>query len=202
MDILRGGNSVNLEIEFKNMLTYEQYDALKKEYFNDDMPFTQTNFYMDTDDFRLKRNRVALRVRDTGQKKEMTLKVPQTIGNMEYNVPLDDFDFTQETYAISELPEPIQQELVQLHIHAPVKVFGALSTDRLETRYESGLLVLDKSHYLDTEDYELEYEVDDYDNGKVIFDNLLEEHKIEHTDTLTKVGRFYRHLTHLQAKNF
>lgn len=202
MDILRGGNSVNLEIEFKNMLTYEQYAALKKEYFNDDMPFTQTNFYMDTDDFSLKRNRVALRVRDTGIKKEMTLKVPQTVGNMEYNVPLDDFDFTQETYAISELPEPIQQQLVQLNIHAPVKVFGALSTDRLETRYASGLLVLDKSHYLDTEDYELEYEVDDYDKGKVIFDDLLKAHKIKPTDTLTKVGRFYRHLTYLQAKNF
>ena len=44
----------HLEIEFKNMLNYESYVLLKSLYFKDASPFTQTNFYMDTKDFKLR----------------------------------------------------------------------------------------------------------------------------------------------------
>lgn len=192
----------HLEIEFKNMLNYESYVLLKSLYFKDASPFTQTNFYMDTKDFKLRDKRIALRIRDAGKLKEMTLKIPQEVGIMEYNIPLNDIDLTHEYYEVEDLPEPIRSELIMRNIHAPLQVFGALSTERMETEYESGLLVLDASAYLDTEDFELEYEVSDYERGKQIFDNLLKQHNIPVSESKNKVQRFYGHLKQLQAKNF
>lgn len=192
----------HLEIEFKNMLNYESYALLKSLYFKDVSPFTQTNFYMDTEDFKLRDKHISLRIRDAGKVKEMTLKIPQQIGVMEYNIPLDDSLLTQDFFEVETLSEPIRSELIRRDIHAPLKVFGALSTERMETEYESGLLVLDASAYLDTEDFELEYEVSDYDSGKQIFDNLLKQHNIPVSVSKNKVQRFYDHLMELQAKNF
>jgi len=184
------------------MLNYESYTLLKSFYFKDVSPFTQTNFYMDTEDFKLRDKHIAMRIRDAGKVKEMTLKIPQQIGVMEYNIPLDDSLLTQDFFEVETLPEPIRSELIRRDIHAPLKVFGALSTERMETEYESGLLVLDASAYLDTEDFELEYEVSDYDSGKQIFDNLLKQHNIPVSVSKNKVQRFYDHLMQLQAKNF
>ena len=37
-----------LEIEFKNMLTLEDYELIKQYYFKQSEPFKQTNYYIDT----------------------------------------------------------------------------------------------------------------------------------------------------------
>ncbi|MFP3360104.1 CYTH domain-containing protein, partial [Planococcus sp. SIMBA_143] len=66
-----------------------------------------------------------------------------------------------------ELPELIRGELERFNIDTTqLKIYGALSTARRETDYKEGLLVLDKNSYLDTEDFELEFEVDNYDKGE------------------------------------
>ncbi|PTJ55753.1 adenylate cyclase, partial [Mammaliicoccus sciuri] len=36
-----------LEIEFKNMLTLEDYELIKQYYFKQSEPFKQTNYYID-----------------------------------------------------------------------------------------------------------------------------------------------------------
>ena len=51
-------------------------------------------------------------------------------------------------------------KLIQLQIQLDkITYFGTLTTYRKEFQYKDGLLVLDKSYYLNKHDYELEYEV-------------------------------------------
>ena len=66
-----------------------------------------------------------------------------------------------------------------------------MRTARLETNYKNELLVLDRSDYFDKVDYELEFEVTDYNNGLKKFHSLLEEFNLEHTVPNNKVQRFF-----------
>ncbi len=64
------------------------------------------------------------------------------------------------------------------------------STERLEKEINGNLLVLDKSTYLDFEDFELEYEVEDYDEGLIQFKSILEKFDMKHEIPANKVQRF------------
>ncbi|WP_145406543.1 CYTH domain-containing protein, partial [Staphylococcus cohnii] len=68
---------------------------------------------------------------------------------------------------------------------------GALTTYRMETNYKNELLVLDKSEYLGTEDYELEFEVNQYEEGLTKFNELLQSFNLAHQKPLNKVQRFF-----------
>ena len=69
--------------------------------------------------------------------------------------------------------------------------FGSLTTDRAELSYQNGLLVLDCSSYLNTKDYEVEYEVSNREQGEPIFKSLLTELNIPNRKTNNKIQRFY-----------
>jgi uncharacterized protein YjbK len=51
---------------------------------------------------------------------------------------------------------------------------------------------VDHSIYLNNEDYELEYEVENYQSGKEIFLELLKRLNIPERKTENKIRRFYR----------
>ena len=72
-----------------------------------------------------------------------------------------------------------------------LQYFGSLTTNRAEFNYKDGLLVLDHSDYLNTEDYEIEYEVPDEAEGFKVFSELLSELKIPVRSTDNKIKRFY-----------
>lgn len=181
-----------LEIEFKNLLSYEEFDHLKQSLFNDVEGFTQTNFYIDTPQFDLKNAKIALRIRDIGTQKEMTLKIPEQVGIMEYNGLVDEHITIEEFIQIDNVPQHILDELTSRNIPVnQLKIFGALSTERYINPYASGTLFLDASHYLDQSDFEIEYEVTDYEKGKQEFNALLETYNIQPTEVRNKVQRFY-----------
>ena len=77
--------ATNNEIEFKQLLSKDHYQAIYDTYFLDTKPFSQTNYYIDTPNFDLKSHHSALRIRIKDDTYEMTLKVPAEIGLMEYN---------------------------------------------------------------------------------------------------------------------
>ena len=77
--------STNLEIEYKSLLSLAEYDQLKK-LFTHVTPVRQTNHYLDSKDFKLRKKKLALRIRTFDKSAEMTLKVPQEVGNIEYNI--------------------------------------------------------------------------------------------------------------------
>ncbi|MCE4955723.1 CYTH domain-containing protein [Macrococcoides caseolyticum] len=190
-----------LEIEFKNLIDYPTYDHLKTTLFENAPLITQTNFYIDTKQFGLKDNHCALRIRDNGYQQVMTLKVPQSVGIMEYSGEIDEQIIDEDLIIQDYIPENILSELEKMAITVnDLHVFGALSTERREIDYKGGLLVLDASFYLDTSDYEIEYEVHDYTEGEKIFNQFLSENKIEVRDTISKVQRFYNHYKYLSSK--
>ena len=74
-----------LEIEFKNMLTKEEYMRLLKDFsaFHN-WPKTQHNHYFDTPDFQLKHKLGALRIRNKQGRFECTLKIPAPVGHKDF----------------------------------------------------------------------------------------------------------------------
>ncbi|WP_165981057.1 CYTH domain-containing protein [Macrococcus lamae] len=190
-----------LEIEFKNMLNYDTYARLRDTLFKNAEAITQTNFYIDTPDHQLIEQKVSLRIRDIKGRLVMTLKIPQEIGIMEYHDDISDALFDHEHITENDIPDSIKVQLSAYGVDLnQLRIIGALSTERRETRYQDGLLVLDASHYLDAEDYELEFEVRDYEPGLAQFEQFLIDYQITGQQTLNKVQRFYSRHNQLISK--
>ena len=89
----------NIEIEAKVLLLKDEYDTIIRELQLDKYrKITQTNHYIDTPDSFLKRNGIALRVREKNQEFVLTLKTPLSEGLLEKNDSISwrDFDLLQD----------------------------------------------------------------------------------------------------------
>jgi len=183
----------NIEIEFKNMLTKEEYELLLPHFqVSEEDLFEQENHYFDTSNFALKANHSALRIRKKEAEYELTLKQPHPDGLLETNKILSktESDDIFSTGRISD--EQISSLLRNMNIDpTSIIYFGSLRTIRAEKKIGNGLLVLDHSFYLKKEDYELEYEVSNREEGKIYFQELLATLKIPVRKTKNKVRRFY-----------
>lgn len=182
-----------LEIEFKNLLTAKEHDTLYNTFFKAERKQSLLNYYIDTENLDLRKNTLLLRIRVTSGEQMMTLKAPTEKGILEFNAAVD-FDLkTVRKLSHDDLPEIITHELKTRNIDADeLIIYGSLATERFETDYKNGLLVLDQSSFLDTNDFEIEYEVTDYDQGETRFDHLLQEYRIERRPEVTKSERFYQ----------
>ncbi|GGI38825.1 CYTH domain-containing protein [Mammaliicoccus stepanovicii] len=181
-----------LEIEFKNLLTHDEYFSIKQYYFKQKAPFKQTNYYIDTYNQDIISKKMALRIREKHHQYEMTLKIPQKIGLLEINEPIDSLPKLGEKLCIDMLPPSISEALNKHHIVLnDLVLLGSLTTYRLEQKLDTGLLVLDHSIYLNEEDFELEFEVSDFDKGEIDFSSILENLNIERRIPANKVKRFF-----------
>ncbi|WP_348922361.1 CYTH domain-containing protein [Enterococcus rotai] len=184
--------SENLEIEFKTLLSIEEfsrvidYFQLKEEQF-----FTQINYYFDSADFQLRKRRMGLRVRVLSDNAEITLKIPEKVGLLEINDALS----VEEAKAIVEsatLPTigNVYNKLNQLGIdQSDLRLIGSLTTKRAELKLPQGLLALDESWYNEQHDFELELEVNDATNGKKDFLSLLDTLTIKESPSPNKIQR-------------
>ncbi|MBF0810599.1 CYTH domain-containing protein [Staphylococcus xylosus] len=190
--------ATNNEIEFKQLLTEKQYNVIHKTYFNEIEPFKQTNFYIDTPDFDLKNHKSALRIRVKDEYLEMTLKIPAEVGLTEYNFETHVVPELNKPIPEQSLPSEIADQLTKMDIDlTKLIILGSLKTERLEKEINGNLLVLDKSTYLDFEDFELEYEVEDYDEGLIQFKSILEKFDMKHEIPANKVQRFFNRKSNL-----
>ncbi|EDO1151851.1 CYTH domain-containing protein [Listeria innocua] len=185
-----------LEIEFRNLLTKEEYDRLIEDFrIKEDDFFEQTNFYLDTADFGLKERNSALRIRQLETQYQLTLKTPEARGLMETTQILAADQASAITDGANIPVGPVRDTLKEIGInHEDLQVFGSLKTIRAEKDYKKGLLVFDKNFYGSISDFDLEYEVSDYVKGKEIFDKLLKEYQITNHPAENKVARFYNHV--------
>lgn len=185
------------------MLTVDEFIQLKY-FFNltDKDFFKQINHYFDTPLFTLKNNKQALRIREKNKLYEMTLKQPASIGLLETN-ELISKQQCEHMLTTGEIPDGKIKSLVQSQLNEQemVAYFGSLTTIRAETDYMNGLIVLDNSSYLNTEDYELEYEVSNIELGQKHFDALLESQTIPKRTTKNKLVRFYEQKMHEQTNS-
>ena len=183
----------HLEIEFKTLLTKEEYHSLE-EFFKDQPPIRQTNHYIDTPDQAIRNHQMALRIRTLADRAELTLKVPQKAGHFEYNQALT-FDQVEDFLSKKKLPQgEIASFLTDLGIPlAALDVWGSLETERREKRIPKGLLAFDRSRYNSIEDYELEMEVDAA-SDETYFHEFLKEKQIEYKPAKSKVARLAQSL--------
>jgi uncharacterized protein YjbK len=186
--------SETIEIEFKNLLTKVEYDNLLKTFNVKEKDIVmQSNHYFDTPEFALKNLGSALRIRERKNNYELTLKQPAAVGLLETTQLLSANEFKA---AIQQRIFPkgiVQERIEQLKIaFNNIVYFGSLTTKRAEFPYKEGLLVLDHSFYLNKEDYEIEYEVEDFQSGQLVFQGLLKQYEIPIRQTQNKIARFYQ----------
>ena len=190
--------ATNNEIEFKQLLSQSQYQSIYNKYFPEMQPFSQTNYYIDTEQFDLRSHKSALRIRVKDDYYEMTLKVPAEVGLMEYNFETHVIPELNKELVANDLPLEITEQLNKMNVDVnQLVILGALTTSRLEKEIQGNLLVLDRSDYLNYQDYELEYEVEDYDDGLIQFEMILETFDIKHETPENKVQRFFNRKSNL-----
>ncbi len=183
--------STNLEIEFKNMLSESEYEQLLNHFsISEEQIWTQKNVYFDTKAFDLKRQKAALRVRIKNNTYELTLKTQAEVGLLETNQMITKTDYTTLKHDHRLINGPVYEALMDLGINInDLRVITDLTTKRAEVDYQDGLLVLDKSFYGEVIDFELEYEVKDYNKGLNIFNELLAKHNIPTRPAQNKIKR-------------
>ena len=186
----------NLETECKVLLNSEDYEKLY-DYFNlnENMVIKQVNYYFDTVDLNLAKNKYNMRVRHVLNNDEyiFTVKIPQeNESNLELNqvISYDEFKALIEQ---SKLPDGFIKNKVDEFNSKPIILLASLATERFEFEYEAGLIALDYNTYNNRYDYELEYEGKDIEVCKNIIANLLTMLDIEYT--FNKVSKRKRAIT-------
>ena len=150
----------NIENEKRLMLTLEQYALLMKDFVQLETSsiFNQVNYYFDDEDLSLRDHHIVLRIRSINDNKyELTAKIKGENGDTELNYPFSkeevDAFILNPTFSDSLLNETIEKVTTK-----PVKLITSLETRRLECQKEDHLVVIDKNHYSDVTDYNLEIE--------------------------------------------
>ncbi|AQQ53904.1 CYTH domain-containing protein [Planococcus lenghuensis] len=186
-----------LEIEYKNMLTKDEYQRLLSHFnFTYQEAHVQVNHYFDTPDGQLRKQKCALRIRQTDKEIECTLKTPAPDGNYEITDELTEEQAAAMLNGEGFFAPEVTETLESLNIApADLQPFGTLTTRRLEAPHEEGLLVFDHSEYGTEEDYELEYETEDAVKGKERFEQFLKEHHIPARPADKKIARLVKYLT-------
>ncbi|HJH10936.1 MAG TPA: CYTH domain-containing protein [Metalysinibacillus jejuensis] len=181
------------EIEFKNMITKEEYDQLLQDFNVRPTAIQQlANAYFDTPDFAIKALRSALRIRQHNDAYTCTLKQATSANtSTEINIAISEAQAHALKSEMTTLPTAIATPLAEQGIDiAQITCFGTLRTARVELPYKGGLLVFDHTFYLQQEDYEVEYETEDEREGQLIFQQFLQKYQLPVRHAQKKIARF------------
>ena len=138
--------STNLEIEAKALISKGVYEKLCA-FYSSEKSFSQTNFYIDTKDFILSRNKIGLRVRKIDNKFELTCKKDSGEGRLEINqeISAKDLDLLRNcgVFPSGEVFKSISNLLK--NNSSKLSIFGELETIRTEFNFNNDLVCLDHS---------------------------------------------------------
>lgn len=183
-----------LEIEFKNLLTKDEYDQLIHHFkIPTNAFFTQENIYFDTPHYMLENIRAALRIRIKGEKYELTLKEEAEEGILETNQHLTNQEALEIIHTNTIKHGVVYDKLLQLIKQADEPIvlveIARIKTKRATIPYKEQELFLDVSTYFNHTDYELELEAKEYHVGKQIFSDLLKQFEIPKRPSKPKIVR-------------
>lgn len=186
---------LQVEREFKNLLTKSQYHSLLEDF----KPLltkeiTQTNSYYDWDGI-LQSHKMALRIRIVEGKAigEITLKIPQSsleVLEFTHELPVEILHQYNEQKQFS-LPLSIKEALESNGVFIEkVEQTALLTTHRFEGPLSNNeWLVLDESHYNGKMDYEMEMEVQNLSLGEEVFLKILQKYQIQREQAESKIKR-------------
>jgi len=167
-----------IEIEAKVLVNKSDYEKLVAEFKNYGI-YSQTNYYIDSDDGILRKNGIALRVREKKGLYEMTLKTPLSHGLLEKNCV-----WTKEIFLSFQnngsFPEgDIKHFLTMMDIDIDtLHIQTSLTTKRIDVPYEGGKLSIDENTYSGFTDYEIELEHNNERDAEKFLRQLLDERNI------------------------
>lgn len=185
-----------IEMESKNLLTKKEYIRLLHFFSVDDHNKTkQRNYYFETEDFQLKENGSALRIREKQNQWMLTLKQPYQDGLLETHHPLSKEQVDQWLQG-NPCPAPtIDAQLKDFGVErSALEYGGSLETERIEIPYKNTTVVLDFSRYNGLTDYELEVEANSLSLSQEVMEELLTSLEIKQKTTPNKIERFYQSL--------
>lgn len=184
-----------IEIEYKVLLSNNKFDQILDSLNFPAEPFTQTNYYFETSDLKLKEFNSALRIRKKNSDYIVTLKEPHPEGILETHDKILEEDFNNAIYR-NELSAPnCTRQLQKMNISLDnIEYIGFLTTERYEFTEDSLIYVLDKSFYNDNVDYELEIEAPSQVIGIKKFNELISRFNIKKVPSITKIERFFNTL--------
>lgn len=174
---------VNKEIEFKTFITEEKYNFLIQKFELDNNIFPQTNFYFDTEDTKLMNEKTVLRIRQKGENFKITKKTRAEVGADETHILIS------KEKALNLLENGFDAKIIGLPYY--VNKIAELTTYRASIPYKDGTLFFDKSVYYGHVDYEIEYEVDDVNQGKKDFSQFLNNYDITYKESIRKSKRAF-----------
>lgn len=174
----------NLEIEFKSFITKEKYEELIEKLELQDNIFPQTNHYFDNENFDIINDKMVLRIRQKPNNYKLTSKCHQEPGAFETHI------FISEDEAKNMFENGFDANIIGID-HKVTKICD-LTTYRAKTPYLNGILFVDKSVYYGHTDYEIEFEVDSFEQGKLEFQTLLKKFDIPFVESISKSKRAYK----------
>jgi len=178
-----------IEIEAKALIKKEEYEKLLKLFDSTDS-YCQTNYYIDNDESLLKKEGIALRIREKENTLQMTLKTPLSQGLLEKNETLKPAEF--EAFKKGIFPaNDLKRFLTMLDVNvSTLTIITSLTTKRLDIQYEGGLLSIDENHYSGHIDYEVELEYNNEADAERLLEELLTKNGIPFAlNKKTKVAR-------------
>ncbi|HLR15334.1 MAG TPA: CYTH domain-containing protein [Bacillota bacterium] len=183
--------SQEIEIEFKHLLTYDQFKHIKESLPFPQTPIVQKNHYFETIDHTLIHQSCALRIRVKNDSYVATLKEPCVEGILETHDILSEAEMKAW---INDYPTPtenIHKRLVERGISLKdIQYIGFLTTKRYSYSSEDLVYVLDESIYGNQVDYELEIESQSYSEGEQAYHHLKNKFQLEDKKPITKIERF------------
>lgn len=184
--------SQEIEIEFKTMLTKDEFTSLHRNLPFPEDPVVQTNYYFETADFALKDHYAALRIREKDGRYTLTLKEPHEEGILETHDSLSSADAKEwlESRPIKQIHT--SKRLAKLGIdEANLRYYGPLTTKRYSFHEDGIDYMLDESSYHGIVDYELEIEASSREAGLQALKSLLNEQNLQERKADPKIARFF-----------
>ena len=168
-----------IEIEAKALVSQDEYRTLCHSFKNAER-YTQTNYYIDSDDRILAKEGIALRIREKAGVYELTLKTPLSQGLLEKTnlITMNDFAMLRD---FGDFPNAdLKRFLLMLDLDVEkLKILTYMTTERIDIPYQGGLLSLDRNTYNGITDYEIEFEYNNMEEAEKILLGMLKEHNID-----------------------
>lgn len=176
----------NHELEFKTIISKKHYTSLIETYVLNDNIFLQTNHYFDSHTFALSDRSIVLRIRQKGDRFfKLTIKSQQEDNAYESHILLT----PEQAKKMIEHGFQTKDFFTDLDEH--VLFVASIHNYRASMPYHQGVMYIDRCEYCSTDDYELEYEVTDFEEGHQQFQNFLDKHDIPKVNTRRKSDRAF-----------
>jgi len=190
-----------IEREFKTLITKAQFSQIQKEH-PEALTVRQTNHYFELPGHQLRQQGLGLRIRQFAETAEQTLKIPthsvqRTLTEITEALSLETAKQLIEQQTIQS-DGPIMTYFNEQALNWPtLSVWGYSTTERTIINEPQGQLMLDQTRYPDQFiDYELEFEVTDFQMAQPFFEQLVQRYSIKPTPVINKVQRASHHQAH------